>query len=277
MSGEIAADLAAAAEEHLCGCEECSREFETFEGRFFQQYEPSGKALADAAKAPIPQPELDRFYAQLMARLTGECAKVGSSFPRYLHGDIQGPAAVEIESHLQACDRCSREFEVYESRMFSQYESAGKALAAARALTPPDSKLIGFWQRVKARIDAEKAVTARRSTWWLNAAALLVLAVSAGYLAVGREIRPVEPQGTAPAEPVAGAPLGPTIIPFQIPTAPAATGSSVRRYGIENRRPGDFDSSSSPRRAGGIDVIQPDGLHSVDEVRPLQDGDSVGF
>jgi anti-sigma factor RsiW len=276
LSGELPVAMASEAEEHLLACEDCSTEFEAYESRFFAQYEPAGKALSAAAKAPLPEPQLERFYDGLKARLDGACLRVNGTFAAFLAGDLDTAAAEETAAHLQACDACSRAFEAYESRIFAQYERAGKALAAAASVPPPEAALIGFWQKVRVRIHEERRRSAsRRAAWAVNAAAALLIAVSIGYLVAGRNSRPASGPEARPETVAGGGKALPPVTPSDGTLTPASS-MPVRRYSLENYRPEEF-SQNPARRSGGIDVYQPEGHHAVDDVRPLQPGDSVGF
>ncbi|MEK7467149.1 MAG: hypothetical protein AAB074_07030 [Planctomycetota bacterium] len=278
MSGELPQGAASEAEEHLLACEECSREFEAYESRFFSQYEPAGKAVAAAAKSPLPELALEKFYAGLKARLSGECAKVESAFAAFAGGELDKGASDGAASHLQACEPCSKAFESYESKIFGQYEAAGKALAAARAVEPPEAALTGFYQKVMARIVRDRGRSSfRRAMVGLNAAAVLMIAVSVGVL-VGRPVKdaPAEVAGTkesAKSEEPKGLP--PPVTPDRGLALPASSGS-VRRFSVDNVRPETMYGDPA-RRAGGLEVVRPDGNHGLDEAHPLRDGDSVGF
>lgn len=280
MSGDLPQGASAEAEEHLLSCEDCSREFEAYESRFFVQYEPAGKAVAAAAKSPLPEPALEKFYAGLKARLSGECGKVESTFAAFAGGEMEKVASEGVATHLQGCEPCSKAFEAYESKIFGQYESAGKALAAAKAVTPPEGPMVGFYQKVMAKVARERSRSNfRRGVLALNAAAVLMIAVSMGVLLgnpagngpalgtgskdVAKEV-PVKEPGKA-AEPVVGTGLA----------LPASSGG-VRRFSVDNMRPETMYGDPG-RRAGNLDVVRPDGNHGLDEARPLRDGDSVGF
>jgi anti-sigma factor RsiW len=278
MSGELPQVVASEIEEHLLACEDCSREFEAYESRFFNQYEPAGKAVAAAAKAPLPEMALEKFYAGLKARLSGECAKIESGFAAFSGGEMDKKAAEGVATHLQACDPCSKAFETYESRIFGQYEAAGKALAAARAVEPPNAPMTGFYQKVMARIARDRSrSTFRRAAVGLNAAAVLMIAVSVGVL-VGRPVEksPVElPGSREAAQPEKPKPLGVKVAPDLGLALPASTGGE-RRFSVDNVRPETMYGDPT-RRAGGLEVVRPDGNHGLDESHPLRDGDSVGF
>ncbi|MCE9583887.1 MAG: zf-HC2 domain-containing protein [Planctomycetes bacterium] len=276
LTGELPQGPAAEAEEHMLSCEDCSREFEVFETRFFGQYEPAGKAIAAAAKAPLPQLEVDKFYAGLKARLSGECAKVEGAFVALAGGELEKSAEEGVAAHLQSCEPCSKAFEGYESKIFGQYEAAGKALAAARAVAPPEAALTGFYQKVMARIARDRGRSNfRRAALALNAAAVLMIAVSLGVLLGHQEGQaPVAvPENTAKA-PAGNTALPPTPVVDRELTVPAASG--VRRFTMDNVRHDAFYADPG-RRAGRLDVVRPDGNHGLDEARPFRDGDSVGF
>ena len=278
MSGELPHEAATEAEEHLLACEDCSREFEAFESRFFTQYEPAGKAVAAAAKAPLPELALEKFYAGLKARLSGECGKVESLFPAFAGGELEKAAAEGVATHLQACEPCSKSFETYESKIFGQYEAAGKALAAARAVEPPAAALTGFYQKVMARIARDRGRSSfRRAAIGLNAAAVLMIAVSVGVL-VGRPVDKAPatiPVSKESAKKEVITPLPPPERVERGLTLPASS-SGERRFSVDNVRP-ETMYGDPKRRAGGLDVIRPDGSHGLDQAHPLRDSDSVGF
>lgn len=277
MAGDLPAAEAAQAEEHLQTCEDCSREFEAYESRFFREYEPAWKALGEVGREALSDAALEKYAGELRARLSGPCAKVGAGFAAYVHGDLAGSAREELEAHLQGCEACSRQFEAYEARMFAQYERAGKALAAAAAVLPPEGPMVGFYQKVAARIAADRrGKGVRRYAWMMNAAAIFVIAVSVGYLAGGKgePVSPAQPSGIA-NKPETGLP--PVIRVEPGLAAPASTASpQVRHFGVPNRRLEEV-SPDQRRRPGAVDVIQPEGFHLLDETRPMQDGESVGF
>lgn len=251
-------------------CEDCSREFEAYESRFFGQYEPAGKAIAAAAKEPLPDLELERFYEGLKARLSGDCSKVEGSFAAFAGGEMEKGASENVASHLQSCEPCSKSFEGYESKIFGQYEAAGKALAAARAIEPPDGPMAGFYDRVMAGLELDRSRSFfRRSAWSVNAAAILLIGLSVGVLMRGQPAKPAAPESQPVAGNVDAAPSAPSLPPAESPT-------DVRRFAVDNVRSSDFYGVPG-RRAGSLEVLRPDGNHGVDEARPLADGDSVGF
>ena len=278
MSGELEHGAASEVEEHLLACEDCSREFEAYESRFFAQYEPAGKAVAAASKAPLPELALEKFYAGLKARLSGDCGKVEGTFAAFAGGEMEKAASEGVASHLQACDPCSKAFESYESRIFGQYEAAGKALAAARAVEPPAAALTGFYQKVMARIARDRGrSTFRRAAIGLNAAAVLMIAVSVGVL-VGRpgEKPPVaQPETKEAAKTEEPRGLPPKVVPDRGLALPASSGSK-RHFSVGNVRTETMYADPA-RRAGGLEVVRPDRNHGLDEAHPLSDGDSVGF
>lgn len=278
MGGDLPQGVAHEAEEHLLACEDCSREFEAYEGRFFAQYEPAGKAISAAAKAPLPEPQLERFYAGLKSRLAGECGKVEAQFAAFAAGEADKAASEAVAAHLQGCEPCSRAFEAYESKVFGQYEAAGKALAAARAVAPPEGPLVGFYQKVMAKVAQDRSRSAfRRGFVALNAAAILMIAVSVGVL-VGnpgaQAPRPEERSAEGPTS--APAPEGAAVTPVGPVTSLPASSGGVRRFSVDNLRPETLYGDPA-RRAGSLDVVRPDRNHGLDEARPLRDGDSVGF
>lgn len=278
MSGDLPQGAAHEAEEHLLSCEDCSREFEAYEGRFFAQYEPAGKAISAAAKSPLPEPQLEKFYAGLKTRLAGECGKVEAQFAAFAAGETEKAASEAVAAHLQACEPCSRAFEAYETKVFGQYEAAGKALAAARAVAPPEGPLVGFYQRVMARVAQDRSRSAfRRGFVALNAAAILMIAVSVGVLVGNPGSKAPQPEElSAGATNPVPAPEGPAVSPVGPVTSLPASSGGVRRFSVDNLRPETLYGDPA-RRAGSLEVVRPDRNHGLDESRPLRDGDSVGF
>jgi predicted anti-sigma-YlaC factor YlaD len=270
MAGDLPHGPASEAEEHLLSCEDCSREFEAFETRFFRQYEPAGKQLTEAAGI-APAPDAVASYGEaLRARLDGLCAEVRRSIVPFSHSEVDPSLAAEIETHLQSCEGCSREFEQYESRVFGQLEDAGKALAAARSVPPPEGPMLGFVPGVMNRVaaDRRRSAASRSAQTWVAIAATLVIAVSVGYLA-SPDAAPVRPTAT---------PVAP---PAPLPKSTAAEGlaapaSVERRYRLPNLPWADLHAGNG-RAPGGIEVIRSEGGHSLDDSRPIEGGEAVGF
>ncbi|NUN48440.1 MAG: zf-HC2 domain-containing protein, partial [Candidatus Brocadiae bacterium] len=187
MAGDLPVAETAQAEEHLLHCESCSREFEAYESRFYMQYEPAGKAMAAASKAALPELQVEKFQAALKARLQGDCPRVEGLFTRFLGNELSRAESDGVAAHLQGCEPCSRAFEAYEGRVFGQVEPAGMALEAAAKCAPPEGPMVGFWNRIAARIaEDRRRASWRRMTWALNAAALLIIGVSLSYLVAGQ-------------------------------------------------------------------------------------------
>lgn len=103
-----------------------------------------------------------------------KCSSVRSQFSEYLDGALTGVAMQKMAGHLEACAKCSAEFD--------RWRSAQQMLADLGPSKPPANLAL----RLRVAISQEKAHTPRQSLvrWqmlWQNTIAPLLLQASAGF------------------------------------------------------------------------------------------------
>jgi anti-sigma factor RsiW len=137
-------------------------------------------------------------------------AHVSDRLSAYLDGDLDAPARAAVEAHLRECGGCAAELDAL--RRLVAY-----ARGVAAHDTPPARDL---WTGIRARIErlpqAPAAPAARRvslAVWQLAAAAVLLIAVSAGTAWV---LRGGAPAPGAPPPETIEAEIEPTPAPGEV-------------------------------------------------------------
>ena len=122
------------------------------------------------------------------------CAELRDRLDAYAREALPGEEVAALEAHLSGCESCSGFLESLAPRL-------PEIAALPRTIEPPSA----VWREVRSRIGARRpgARHVRVPTWVLAAAAVLLVAISAGATALLLR----RPAGTAPASAVSASSL----------------------------------------------------------------------